>query len=78
MFVFFVGCVFEGSSLRYEPIIRSEDFYAVCVCVCVCVCARARAQETSTIRQPKSDLGSNATERKIALRNQNYIIDSSK
>jgi len=58
MFVFFVGCVFEGSSFCYEPIICSEDFYAVCVCVCACARARARAhaQETSTIRQPRPDL----------------------
>ena len=76
MFVFFVGCVFEGSSLCYEPITRSEEFYEVCVCVCVCLCVCA--QETSTIRQPRPDLGSSATERKRALRNQNYIIDSSK
>jgi hypothetical protein len=54
----------------------------LCVCLfvraCVRACVRARAQETSTIRQPRPDLGSSATERKIALRNQNYIIDSSK
>ena len=76
MFIFCVGCVFEGSSRCYKPITRSEEFYAVRVCVCVR--ARARAQETSTIRQSKPDLSCSATDRKIYLRNQNYIIDSSK
>jgi hypothetical protein len=68
MFVFCVSCVFEGSSLCYELITRSEEFYAVCAC----------AQETSTIRQPRPDMGCSATERKISLRNKNDIIDSSK
>ena len=48
----------------------------MCVYVCVYVCVFA--QETSTIRQSKPDLSCSATDRKIYLRNQNYIIDSSK
>jgi len=49
----------------------------LCVCLFVRACVRARARSRN-LDNKAPDLGSSATERKIALRNQNYIIDSSK
>ena len=55
MFVFSVCVSCVSSCIFDEPIIRSEDSDGVCLCLIVC------DLETSTMRQPRPELGCIAT-----------------
>jgi hypothetical protein len=56
-------CVAKGSDLCDELITRTEEPYRLCVCACVCVFLIVRDLETSTVRQPRPELGCSATEK---------------
>jgi len=58
----FVACC-VGSGFCDKLITGSEESYSVCVCVCVRVSLIVSDLETSTMRLPKSDLGSCTTKK---------------